>query len=221
MHSTQKALTSLARRYWYRPNRSYCSSSGRNGSKSSYSLETSGAGDRAESSVSHYHETYKKLDKLDFLTAAKILFSENPRKKKFGLDFHLVQLFFACMPSFAVYLVAQYARYEMRRMEAELEQKKQKDEEEEKKLKEMESEAEEEEKRSSREVLAEMKVRLDKLEETVKEIFVDTEKRPDTVSPTRPNDAAKKDKPEDISSDSPKVAVGPRHKAGTENGKPS
>ncbi|KAI8544222.1 hypothetical protein RHMOL_Rhmol08G0279100 [Rhododendron molle] len=34
------------------------------------------------------------------------------------IDFHLVQFFFACMPSLAVYLVAQYARYEMRRMEA-------------------------------------------------------------------------------------------------------
>uniref|UniRef100_A0A7N2LN91 Uncharacterized protein n=1 Tax=Quercus lobata TaxID=97700 RepID=A0A7N2LN91_QUELO len=34
------------------------------------------------------------------------------------IDFHLVQLFFACMPSLAVYLVAQYARYDMRKMEA-------------------------------------------------------------------------------------------------------
>lgn len=38
----------------------------------------------AESSVSRYDETYKKLDKLDFVTAAKILFTEPPKKNKFG-----------------------------------------------------------------------------------------------------------------------------------------
>jgi len=37
-----------------------------------------------ESSVSRYDETYKKLDKLDFVTAAKILFTEPPKKNKFG-----------------------------------------------------------------------------------------------------------------------------------------
>ncbi|KAF5178934.1 stress response NST1-like protein, partial [Thalictrum thalictroides] len=43
-------------------------------------------------------DAYKQLDKLDFMTAAKILFTTPPKKKKFGLDFHLVQLFFCCMP---------------------------------------------------------------------------------------------------------------------------
>lgn len=82
-----------------------------------------GGSEEVDGSLSTYDETYRQLDKLDFMTAAKILFTTPPKKKKFGIDFHLVQFFFACMPSLAVYLVAQYARYEMRRMEAELEAK--------------------------------------------------------------------------------------------------
>ncbi|XP_050375584.1 protein MNN4-like [Argentina anserina] len=126
--------------------------------------------------LSSYDESLKKLDKLDFATAAKMLFTEPPPKnKKFGLDFHLVQLFFACMPSFAVYLVAQYARYEMRKMEADQEQKRKKEEEEEK-VKEIElSAAKEKEARSAPEIL-EVRERLEKLEEAVKEIAVESKK---------------------------------------------
>lgn len=40
--------------------------------------------DKVESSVSTYEDAYKKLDKLDFMTAAKILFTDPPKKKKFG-----------------------------------------------------------------------------------------------------------------------------------------
>ncbi|KAI5081965.1 hypothetical protein GOP47_0001708 [Adiantum capillus-veneris] len=60
---------------------------------------------------------------LDFFKAAEILFSEeNPkRRKKFGWDFHLWQAVVACLPSLAVYLTAQYARWDIRRMEAERE----------------------------------------------------------------------------------------------------
>ncbi|VVA95867.1 unnamed protein product [Arabis nemorensis] len=72
----------------------------------------------AESSVSRYDETYKKLDKLDFVTAAKILFTEPPKKNKFGFDWHVVQFIIVCLPSVAVYLVAQYARRKMRIMDA-------------------------------------------------------------------------------------------------------
>lgn len=130
-------------------------------------------GDKIESNVSSYHDAYKLLDKLDFTTAAKILFTDPPKKKKFGIDFHLVQLFFVCMPSLAVYLVAQYARYEMRRMEAELEQKKavedKKKQEEEEKAKELELKEAEEKAKSNPELL-EVKRRLGKLEEAVNEI---------------------------------------------------
>ncbi|GLT74952.1 hypothetical protein SLA2020_467140 [Shorea laevis] len=129
---------------------------------------------KAESNVSTYDESYRQLDNLNFMTAAKILFTDPPKKKKFGLDFHLVQLFFACLPSLAVYLVAQYARYEIRRMEAELEQKKKQEEEE--KAKESEQSATEEKEADSNPELSEVKVRLEKLEEAVKEIVGESRK---------------------------------------------
>nr|DAD27349.1 TPA_asm: hypothetical protein HUJ06_028817 [Nelumbo nucifera] len=170
-------------------------------------------------------DAYRELEKLDFMTAAKILFTTPPKKKKFGLDFHLVQLFFACMPSLAVYLVAQYARYEIRRMEAldlngilekknstcgvcswkgimrsqqefasymkvvgtqirfgriigtkqELELKKKQEEEE--KANELELVAGEEREVPSDPELLKVKVRLDALEEVVKEIAVESKKQ--------------------------------------------
>lgn len=118
-------------------------------------------------------EAYRDLDKLDFMKAAKILFSTPPKKKKFGLDFHLVQLFFALMPSLAVYLVAQYARHEMKKMDAELEVKKKAEED--KKAKEKEAIAAEEKEKESD--LLKVKERLGALEETVKEIVVETKKQ--------------------------------------------
>ncbi|KHN38024.1 hypothetical protein glysoja_007066 [Glycine soja] len=142
------------------------------------------------------------------LIAAKILFRDPPKKRKFGypfsfpltrFDFHLVQFFFACLPSVAVYLVAQYARYEMRKMEVdacdhripvhnlsiqfralskEVEQKRKLKEEEEakEKEKEMELNPPEEKEEKSDPQLAQVKVRLEKLEEAVKEIVVETKK---------------------------------------------
>lgn len=134
-----------------------------------------------ESNLVTYNDSYKQLDNLDFMTAAKILFADPPKKKEFGLDFHLVQFFFACLPSLAVYLVAQYARYEIRRMEAELEQKKKKEEQEKAKEEEL-NPTEEKEVESVPEPnseLLEVKVRLEKLEEVVKEIAVGSaDKRP-------------------------------------------
>lgn len=64
--------------------RSYCSSGGKNGDKSNISVASSNNGEKAESSISTYNEAYKQLDKLDFMTAAKILFTGPPKKKKFG-----------------------------------------------------------------------------------------------------------------------------------------
>ncbi|XP_075480678.1 uncharacterized protein LOC142521353 [Primulina tabacum] len=110
------------------------------------------------------------------MTAAKILFSDPPKKKKFGLDFHLVQLFFACLPSLAVYLVAQYARSEMKKMDAELELKKQAEFE--AKAKEMELKAAEEKAAAASDpTLVEVKERLAKLEETMKEIVVGSKRQ--------------------------------------------
>ncbi|KAM3380615.1 hypothetical protein P3S68_006188 [Capsicum galapagoense] len=137
-------------------------------------------------------DAYKQLETLDFMTAAKMLFMEPPKKKKFGLDFHLVQFFFACLPSLAVYLVAQYARYEIRRMEAEAELKKKDDED--AKAKELELMAEQEKQEATDPQLSEVKARLDKLEETLKEIVVETKKQSDNVA-DRPIDKAIKKEP--------------------------
>ncbi|OAE29632.1 hypothetical protein AXG93_1762s1120 [Marchantia polymorpha subsp. ruderalis] len=78
---------------------------------------------RADSgAVRQQLEAAAREDRLDFMTAAKILFSSPAKPKKFGLDFHLWQFFAACLPPFAVYLTAQYARHEIRRLEKEREQ---------------------------------------------------------------------------------------------------
>ncbi|XP_074375665.1 uncharacterized protein LOC141717472 isoform X3 [Apium graveolens] len=155
--------------------------------------------------MSHY-EAYKQLDNLDFMTAAKIAFSAP--KKKFGLDFHLVQLFFVCLPSLAVYLTAQYARYEIRRMEGELEVKKKAEEE--AKEKELLLKAAEEQESKSDPELREVKARLGKLEEAIKEIVVtgskkeldstvtkkqdgDGTKQPPVASNSAPEDQTKKE----------------------------
>ncbi|XP_058734371.1 uncharacterized protein LOC131606108 [Vicia villosa] len=122
-------------------------------------------------------ERYRQLENLDMMTAIKILFTDPPKKKKFGFDFHLVQFFFACMPSLAVYLVAQYARYEIRTMEVEVEQKRKKKEEEEAKEREKELELNPPEEKEANPQLSEVNERLDKLEETVKEIAVVTKKQ--------------------------------------------
>ncbi|GMJ08427.1 hypothetical protein HRI_004511900 [Hibiscus trionum] len=139
---------------------------------------------KIESNVSTLNESYRQLDNLDFMTAAKILFTQPPKKKKFGMDFHLVQLFFACMPSLAVYLVAQYARYEMRKMEAELEEKKKLEEEAKRK-----QEEEEGEEIVTDPELVEVKVRLGKLEEALKEI-ADESKKQSAVNITKTQQTA-------------------------------
>ncbi|RLM60952.1 uncharacterized protein C2845_PM14G08110 [Panicum miliaceum] len=109
----------------------------------------------------------------DWKTAANILFTVPPKRKEFGLDFHLVQLFFVCMPSLAVYLVAQYARREIKRMEAEAEEKRKKDEElgKQKQLEESTNE-------DSDSKLSKVLDRLDTLEGVVKEIVDDKRKVP-------------------------------------------
>ncbi|XP_062156604.1 uncharacterized protein LOC133864326 [Alnus glutinosa] len=175
------------------PTRPYCTTARNNNTTKPTSNNSRNVGDNkvAESNLGNYDEAYKQLDKLDFSTAAKILFTDPPKKKKFGFDFHLVQLFFACMPSLAVYLVAQYARYEIRRMEGELEQKKK--QEEEKKAKEMELNATEEKEAGSDPELLEVKVRLDKLEEALKGIVVETKQSVSSLAKSLEDGSEKKD----------------------------
>ncbi|CAL5440306.1 unnamed protein product [Camellia sinensis] len=147
--------------------------------------------DKIDGSLTNYDETYRHLDKLDFMTAAKILFTTPPKKKKFGFDFHLVQFFFACLPSLAVYLVAQYARHEMRRMEAELELKKKAEEE--AKAKEIELNASKEKEAGGLDPeLLEVKERINKLEAAVKEIVVKTKKQLDSTGNKNQEDHSEK-----------------------------
>ncbi|KAK7265722.1 hypothetical protein RJT34_33345 [Clitoria ternatea] len=127
-------------------------------------------------------ERYRQLENLDMVTAAKILFTDPP-KKKFGFDFHVVQFFFVCLPSLAVYLVAQYARYDIKEMEAvrflslvlEVEEKRKlkKEEEATEKEKEEEKEMELNPKEKTDPQLSKVKERLEKLEEVVNEIVVE------------------------------------------------
>ncbi|KAM0913564.1 hypothetical protein ACQ4PT_012090 [Festuca glaucescens] len=130
---------------------------------------------KAQEAMAARMEAYKKVQEFDWSsgadwkTAANILFTVPPKRKEFGLDFHLVQLFFVCMPSLAVYLVAMYARREIKRMEAEAEEKKKKNEELEKQ-KQLEADSIKEDADSK---LATVLVRLDTLEGVVKEIAGD------------------------------------------------
>ncbi|KAL4558230.1 hypothetical protein LXL04_036428 [Taraxacum kok-saghyz] len=126
-------------------------------------------GEKSDGSLTH-HDSYRDLDKLDFMTAAKILFTTPPKQKKFGLDFHLVQLFFVFLPSLAVYLVAQYARHEMKKMDAELEKRQMEDA---KKMK-----LKDEEVLGTNPQLLEVKERLESLEKTVKVIVMESKVQP-------------------------------------------
>ncbi|KAL0429744.1 UNVERIFIED_CONTAM: hypothetical protein Sradi_0600400 [Sesamum radiatum] len=168
-------------------NRPFCSSTHNSKPATSDSGGSSNNGSASTPSLSTYSEQYKALDNLDFMTATKILFSESPKKKKFGLDFHLVQLsllachhWFLCISIPAVYLVAQYARSEMRKMDAELERKKQAEFEAQAKELELKA-AEEKAAAASNPELLEVKERLDKLEVTVKEIVVAKKQLNDAV----------------------------------------
>lgn len=163
-----RARQNLARIKLTLQSKQFCSSTTKPNNNNNKSIS-----EKTDSKVSKYEEANRQLDNLDFMKAAKILFSDPPKKKKFGIDFHLVQLFFTCLPSLAVYLVAQYARHEMKKMDAELEKKKKEEEE---KAKEEELKAIEEKAQSESELL-EVKERLGKLEEVVKEIAVESKKQ--------------------------------------------
>lgn len=191
MFSGRSILVRLSRRSTLLQRRTLCGNnksitiSNNNGKVSSNSTK------EVEDSVAvSRQDAYKQLQNLDFMTAAKMLFTDPPKKKKFGLDFHLVQFFFACLPSLAVYLVAQYARYEIRRMEAEAELKKKAEED--AKAKELELMAEEE-KHATDPQLSEVKARLDKLEETMKEIVVESKKQSGGVADRPIGNAVKKE----------------------------
>jgi len=71
------------------PTRPYCTTARNNNTTKPTSNNSRNVGDNkvAESNLGNYDEAYKQLDKLDFSTAAKILFTDTPKKKKFGYCF--------------------------------------------------------------------------------------------------------------------------------------
>ncbi|KAI7993519.1 hypothetical protein LOK49_LG11G01408 [Camellia lanceoleosa] len=66
---------------------------------------------------------HRRLEKLYFLTASRVLFSNPPHISKFW-TFPVVQLFLTCIPSLAIYVMGKYASYEFKRMKAVAELKK-------------------------------------------------------------------------------------------------
>ncbi|XP_073263910.1 uncharacterized protein [Populus alba] len=134
-----RARQTLARIKLTLQSKQFCSSTTKPNNNNNKSIS-----EKTDSKVSKYEEASRQLDNLDFMKAAKILFSDPPKKKKFGIDFHL-----------------------------ELEKKKKEEEE---KAKEEELKAIEEKAQSESELL-EVKERLGKLEEVVKEIAVESKKQ--------------------------------------------
>ncbi|KAL8497217.1 hypothetical protein ACS0TY_020778 [Phlomoides rotata] len=133
-------------RVWKRiqfPNRPFCSAA-RNSKPTTNNGSSSSS---SPPSLSNYDEQYKALNNLNFWTAAEIVFNKTPKKKKFGLDFHL-----------------------------ELERKKQAEFEAQAKQMELKA-AEEKAKVASNPALMEVKDRLDKLEQIIKEIVVEPKKQ--------------------------------------------
>ncbi|KAK3021828.1 hypothetical protein RJ639_047183 [Escallonia herrerae] len=195
--------------------RPFCTPNDNNSSKSTIAISPNNTNsDKVDGSLTRY-DAYRDVDKLDFMTAAKILFTTPPKTKKFGTlarvdttsakckspysvkeNSTLINLplgvtnrsisiwYNSSLPAClhwivflvtAVYLVAQYARYEMKRMDAELELKKKAEEAE--KAKEVELKAAEEKEAGSSPEILDVKVRLDKLEEVVKEYVVESKRQ--------------------------------------------
>lgn len=75
-------------------NRTFCSSTHNNKPTAiNTTTTTTNNGSPPSPSLSNYSEQYKALSNLDFMTAAKILFSDPPKQKKFGYVFSLCFLF--------------------------------------------------------------------------------------------------------------------------------
>ncbi|KAJ9549118.1 hypothetical protein OSB04_021661 [Centaurea solstitialis] len=161
-------------------------------------IEPTKNGEKTDGALTH-HDSYRDLDKLDFMTAAKILFTTPPKQKKFGLVSSVS----------AVYLVAQYARHEMKKMDAELEKKQV---EEAKKTKAAEGEA-----LQSNPQLLEVKERLDSLEKTVKEIMTESKTQRNIKVSDRQEGDRKQHASSPVGSDCPKNKQ-ETHDAGDQKG---
>ncbi|KAF9686251.1 hypothetical protein SADUNF_Sadunf03G0139400 [Salix dunnii] len=81
-----RARQTLARIKLSPQRKQFCSSSSTTKPNNNNNKSISG---KTGSKASKYEEAYRQLDDLDFMK----------KKKKFGIDFHLVQLFFTCLPA--------------------------------------------------------------------------------------------------------------------------
>ncbi|KAJ9549077.1 hypothetical protein OSB04_021620 [Centaurea solstitialis] len=188
-------------------------------------IEPTKNGEKTDGALTH-HDSYRDLDKLDFMTAAKILFTTPPKQKKFGYFCFFLLLLYAkllhkdsgyklhictakgpvpiqigCVNRIkeleTVYLVAQYARHEMKKMDADLEKKQV---EEAKKTKAAEGEA-----LQSNPQLLEVKERLDSLEKTVKEIMTESKTQRNIKVSDRQEGDRKQHASSPVGSDRPKI----------------
>ncbi|KAF6171236.1 hypothetical protein GIB67_036904 [Kingdonia uniflora] len=174
-----------------RPTRPFCTNSN-NANKANTSANNATGVEKSERAL----DVYSQVNNLDFATATKILFSAPTKEHKFGIDFHLVQFFFALMPSLAIYLVAKYSRYRMRLLEEEKQKIRQKAEEVVKAEKAKEKALADKE-MAYHPALLKLNDRLDKLEETIQDIVLksivkSTEDKEDSkklVSETKPSSA--------------------------------
>ncbi|KAJ4791990.1 stress response NST1-like protein [Rhynchospora pubera] len=175
LHRPRQFVYSFPHRILSSSSRSDVGNGGAGGGEGSDSTELTEAEARKDA--------YNQLQNLDFMKAAKILFTAPPKHKKFGFDFHLVQFFFACLPSLAVFLLAQYARREMKKFDEELEVKNKNKAEDEQKAKHAELESLE---KDSDKKLSKVMERLDAIEEAVKEIVHEKSKSANSSSPSKP-----------------------------------
>ena len=87
-----RARQTFARIKLTHPTKQFCNSSTKPNNKNMSISE------KTESNVSKSDDLYRQLDNLDFMKAAKILFTDPPKKKKFGycyFSFFLVH-FYLC-----------------------------------------------------------------------------------------------------------------------------
>ncbi|CAL5444188.1 unnamed protein product [Camellia sinensis] len=148
--------------------------------------------EKIDGSLTNYDETYRHLDKLDFMTAAKILFTTPPKKKKFGVRFPSGAILL-CLPAFigCIFGGSICSPRNEKNGGKELELKKKAEEE--AKAKEIELNAsKEKEAGGSDPELLEVKERINKLEAAVKEIVVKTKKQLDSTGNKNQEDHSEK-----------------------------
>ncbi|XP_008240838.1 PREDICTED: uncharacterized protein LOC103339340 isoform X1 [Prunus mume] len=161
------------------PRRPFCSKAPNTNTTTSYNQS---GGNAEETSLSRYQDSLKQLDKLDFMKAAKILFTGPPSKRKFGCVSGGSICSLRNQKNGSAYTHTPHTLGFLSFLSSpkspsqELEQKKKKEEEAKAKEKEIELKAAEEKEASNPELL-EVRVRLDKLEETLKEIVVESKKQ--------------------------------------------